>query len=43
LALEDYKERSKYSKRQQSKKQKKFKEDIIFLYNEARGVFPTEN
>jgi len=43
LALEDYKERSKYSKRQQSKKQKKFKEDIIFLYNKARGVFPTEN
>jgi hypothetical protein len=41
LAVEDYNKCTK--RRQQSKKQKKFREDIIFLYNEARGVLPTEN
>jgi len=41
LAVENYNKCTK--KRQQSKKQKKFREDIIFLYNEARGVLPTEN
>jgi hypothetical protein len=41
LAVEDYNKCTK--KRQQSKKQKKFREDIIFLYNKARGVLPTEN
>jgi hypothetical protein len=46
LAVEDYKEKTKHSKRQQSKrkfKQKKLKEDIIILYNKARGVLLTEN
>jgi hypothetical protein len=41
LAVENYNKFTK--KRQQSKKQKKFIEDIIFLYNKARGVLPTEN
>ncbi len=40
LAVENY---SKRTKRQQSKKRMKLKEDIIVLYNEARGVLPTEN
>jgi hypothetical protein len=46
LAVEDYKEKNKHSKRQDSKrklKEKKIREDIIILYNKARGVLPTEN
>jgi hypothetical protein len=43
FAVEDYKEKTKHSKTQKRKKLKKLKEDIIFLYNKARGVLPTEN
>jgi len=40
LAAENY---NKRTKGQKSKKLMKRKEDIIFLYNEARGVLQTEN
>jgi hypothetical protein len=40
LAVEKYNKRTKMPKR---KKLMKLKEDIISLYNKARGVLPTEN
>jgi len=44
LAVEDYKEKTKHSKYSKRKlKEKKIREDIIILYNKARGVLPTEN
>jgi hypothetical protein len=44
LAVDDYREKTKHSKDSKRKlKQKKLKEDIIILYNKARGVLPTEN
>jgi hypothetical protein len=39
LAVKDYKEKTKHSNERQSAK--KFKEDIVFLYDKARGVSAT--